>query len=111
MVDQVQEPIVVTSAQGITDAVQAALRYLVVIFGFLSGLSALIGKGDAVAAMTYVQTNLGGTISAIFGLVALGTAAYGVYKTWKRGAQLSTAAAEPNHVVSDQVLTLKKVNR
>lgn len=101
MADQVTEPVVVTTAQGVTDALQATIRYLVVIVGFLSGLAGLIGKGATVDAVTYVQTNLGGVVSAVFGLIGLCTAAYGIYKTWKRGAQLTTVAADPdvpNHV-------------
>jgi hypothetical protein len=74
---------------------------MVVIAGFMSGLAKLIGEKNTVEAVTYVQTNLGGVVAACFGLVALGTAAWGIYKTWKRGAQLSTVAASsevPNHV-------------
>lgn len=106
MSDPTEPPILVTSAQGVTDAVQAALRYVVVIVGFLSGLGALIGRQDAAGAVAYVQTNLGGTVAAIFGLVGLGTALYGIYKTYKRGQQLSNAAANP--AVPDRVLALKK---
>lgn len=100
MVDTpVTTPIEVTSAQGVTDALQATLRYLVVIFGFLSGLGSLIGKRDAAAAVAYVQTELGGVVAAVFGLIAIGTAAWGIYKTYKRGAQLVVAAdAAPNSV-------------
>lgn len=99
MNDTVKEPIVVTSAQGVTDALQAALRYIVVVVGFMSGLVKLVGEQNTVGAVTYVQDNLGGVVAAIFGLVALGTAAYGIYKTWKRGAQLTVAAeAAPNSV-------------
>jgi maltodextrin utilization protein YvdJ len=94
-----QEQIVVSSAQGVTDALQATLRYVVVIVGFLSGLASLLGKQDAAGAVNYVQTNLGGAVSAAFGLVALGTAAWGIYKTFKRGSQLAIAAeAAPNSV-------------
>lgn len=95
----VDKPIVVTTAQGVTDALQALIRYLVVIVGFISGLGALIGRGDAAAATTYVQTNLGGVVAAVFGVVGLVTAAWGVYKTYKRGAQLAvTAAHAPDRV-------------
>jgi hypothetical protein len=93
-VNPTPEPIVVTSAQGVTDALQAVIRYLIVIVGFLSGLGSLLGKHDAASAVAYMQTNLGDTVAAIFGLVALGTAAYGIYKSYKRGSQLSTVAAD-----------------
>ena len=97
----------VSSAQGVTDALLATLRYCVVIVGFLSGLGSLIDRGDAAAAVTYVQTNLGGVVSAVFGLVALGTAAYGIYKTYKRAAQLVTVAADPE--VPNHVATLTEI--
>lgn len=99
MTDTIEEPIVVTTAQGVTDAVQAALRYAVVVAGFISGLGAFLSRQDAVGAVTYVQTNLGGVVAAVFGLIGLGTALYGIYKTWKRGSQLAIAAeAAPNSV-------------
>lgn len=103
MTEEVKTPIVIDSAQGMTDAMQAAIRYLVVIVGFLSGLGALIGQQDATAAVTYVQSNLGGAVAAVFGLVALGTAIYGIYKSWKRGQQLN--AVEPH--APDSVIQVK----
>lgn len=106
----VTEPIEITSAQGVTDALQAALRYLVVIVGFFTSLSAFIGRSDAAGAVTYVQTNLGGVVSAIFGLVALGVAAYGIYKTFKRGAQLVDVEPHaPNSVI--RLTDAKKTSR
>lgn len=104
MVGEVKEPIEISSSQGVTDALQAFLRYLVVIVGFFSALGSLLGKQDAVGAVTYAQTNLGGLVSAVFGLVALGTAAYGIYKSFKRGAQL--VDVEPH--TPNAVLRLKK---
>ena len=99
MTDQVKEPIIVTSSQGVTDALQAALRYFVVVFGFISGLASFLSHQDILGAVTYVQTNLGGVVAAVFGLISLGTAIWGIYKTWKRGAQLAVAAeAAPNNV-------------
>jgi fumarate reductase subunit D len=101
MTDPAPTPIVVTSAQGVTDALQALIRYLVVIVGFFAGLGKLIGQQNAVAATTYVQDNLGGLVAAVFGLIALFTAAWGIYKTFKRGSQVATVAASdavPNRV-------------
>lgn len=108
MVDDptVEKPIVVASQQGTIDGLQAAIRYLIVLFGFFSGLASIIGKGDALAAATFVQDNLGPVVGAVFGLISLATMLYGIYKTFRRGAELSTAASSPR--VSDTVLTLKR---
>lgn len=84
------------SAQGVTDALQAALRYLVTIVGVLSGLGALIGKHDAAAAVAYVQINMGEVVAAVFGLIGLGSAAWGIYKTWKRGVQAAMPGINPD---------------
>ncbi len=85
----------VTSAQGLNDALQAAIRYSIVVVGFISGLSAVLGRDGAAAATSYVQDNLGGVLAALFALGGLAVAAYGVYKTWKRGAQAAMVAASP----------------
>jgi hypothetical protein len=101
MADGTQTPIEVTSAQGVTDALQALIRYLVVIAGFITGLGTVLGTHDAAAAVAYVQTNLGPVVAAVFSLVGLLTAAWGIYKTFKRGSQLATVAASsqvPNSV-------------
>lgn len=96
----------VTSAQGVTDALQAFIRLVLVVVGFFSGLTALIGKHDAAAATAYVQTNLGTLVAAIFGLVGLGSAAWGIYKSFKRGSQVASVAGDSR--VPDSVATIKE---
>lgn len=101
MVDQANTPIEVTSAQGVTDLLQAVISYIVIISSFVSGLGLLIGRHDAAAAVAYVQTNLGPVVAAVFSLVGVATMVWRLYKTFKRGSQLATVAASsevPAHV-------------
>lgn len=100
-VNAVDKPIVVARAQGMIDGLQAAARYAAFLITVVTAILGLFSKGDIVGVMNYIQTNLGEIIAAISGLIALGIAAYGTFKTWKRGAQAATVAASskvPNSV-------------
>jgi hypothetical protein len=107
MVDgPVKQPIVVSSAQGVTDLLQALLSFVVILATFLTGLATLIGKHDFVSLVTFVQTNLGQAVSAAFGIGGIVLFAWRMYKTYKRGAQLSSVAGDDR--VPDRVAQLKK---
>lgn len=105
MVDTTQEPIKVSANAGIIDLLQAAGRYAVVIVGFVTALLTLFKAHDLAGAAVYAQNNLGQAIGAILGLVAAGTAAYGIFKSGKRGSQLATVAADD--AVPDEVAQIK----
>jgi hypothetical protein len=104
MPNQVNEPIEITTAQGVTDAIKATVRYVGVIITFVMGLGGLIGQKNAEGAVTYLNENLGGAVSAAFALGGMCIAAYGIYRTWKRGQQL--VQVEPH--APNSVLRLKK---
>lgn len=105
MVDEVSKPVVVSSSAGLIDSMQAAGRYLTVIVGFVVFLMGSVRTKDMAGAAAYIQANLGQFLSAVAGLIALGTAAYGVFRTWLRGAQIATVAASPK--VPNNVAKLK----
>lgn len=99
------EPIRVSANAGLIDGLQAAGRYLTVIIGFAVFIAGCVRTRDVAGAATYIQANVGQLVSAVLGLVSLGTLAYGILKTGKRGAQVATVAADPR--VPDTVATLK----
>lgn len=101
-----QRQIRVSDYAGAIDALQAAARYVVVLIGFTTALLTLFKARDVVGMAAYVQENIGQTVGAVMGLIAIGTALYGVFKTHKRGAQVATVAADPR--VPDEVATLKQ---
>jgi hypothetical protein len=100
------EPIEVSGNLGAIDALQATGRYLVVIVAAVTALATFVKARDAAGAVSYLQANGGVIVGAVSGLVAIGTAAYGVFKTHKRGAQVATVAADPR--VPEQVATIKE---
>ena len=80
---------------GLVDGIQATARYLVVIVTAVIAVLGLLKTHDIAGLITYIQSNGGTVFAAITGLIGLATAAYGVFKTQKRGGQVATAAAEP----------------
>lgn len=94
------EKTVVSKSAGILDTLYAAFRYLVVIVGAVPLLLKLLGARDLVAIIAYFQSAEGqGLIAALSALIAL---AIGLFKTFKRGSQVVSAAANP--AVKDIVL-------
>lgn len=85
----------VSSNAGLIDGVQAAARYIVVIVSFVTAVLGLFKVHDIAGIIAYIQANGGTTLAAVMSLIGLGTAAYGVFKSGKRGGQVATAAAEP----------------
>lgn len=91
------DPVVVKSNVGVVDGVQAALRYIAVLVGFVTALLALVKARDLAGIAAYVQSNLGSVIGAVSGLISLAIAAYGVVKSFRRGKQLADAGADPRN--------------
>lgn len=88
--------VVVYANAGLIDGIQAAARYTVVIIGFVTAVLGLLKVHDIAGIITLIQSNGGQVLAAISGLIALGTAAYGVFKSHKRGAQVADVAADPD---------------
>lgn len=106
MVDQTQEPVVVPANAGLTDSLQAAARYVAFLITATVAVLGLLKVHDIAGLIGYIQTNGGQITAAVSGLIALGVAAYGVFKTHKRGAQVAAVAADPR--VPDKVATISK---
>jgi hypothetical protein len=91
------QPIVVSEHAGAIDTLTAAGRYIVVIFTVFPALIALLKTKDFAGLIEFLRGNQGAALGAA--AVGLGTLAYGLIKTRKRGAQLVVAAdAAPNSV-------------
>jgi hypothetical protein len=103
--DPAAETIEVSSLQGLIDGLQAAGRYATVILTLGVAAAAFIRVRDFAGFVAYVQANGGQFVGAVSGLIGLGVAAYGVFKSRKRGAQLSNVAADDR--VPDKVARLK----
>lgn len=88
------------TAQGTTDALKAALRYLGVVSSIVVAVIGLLGKGDAAGASEFLQTNMGDLVLAVIGLVGFGVAVYGVIRTAKRGFQAAVPRinADPDKI-------------
>jgi hypothetical protein len=99
------EPVVVSSNQSLIDGLQAAGRYALVLITALIALAGFLRVHDFAGMVGYVQANGGQLVGAVAGLISIGTAAYGVYKTHKRGGQIATVAADPR--VSQKIARLK----
>jgi spore maturation protein SpmA len=85
----------VSQSQGLMDGIQSAVRYAVVLVGFTTAVLGLLKVHDIAGIIALIQSNGGTVLAAISGLIALGTAAYGVLKSQKRGTQVAEAAAVP----------------
>lgn len=95
MADTAQTPVVVPANAGIIDALQAAARYTVVLIGAVTAILGFLNAHDIAGLMAYVQANGGQITASVAGLIAIGTAAYGVLKSHRRGSQIATVAASP----------------
>lgn len=90
-------PIEVRANTGIIDLLTAAGRYLVVIASTIPLLMTVLGTKDIVSIIAFFQGEDGAKLLAA--VIGLGTFAYGLYKTRKRGAQAVVLAdAAPNAV-------------
>lgn len=103
MVDQVSTPVVAKSNQGVVDTMTAVMRLLLVILSTAPAAALFVKKGDLIGLYDYFHTNQGAALlAAVTGLMSL---LYGIYKSYKRGAQIATVAASP--AVPPTVATLK----
>lgn len=103
MTDQASTPIVVNANAGILDTIYAALRYLTVLAASIPILMQLLGTRDVTAIVAYFQDDGGKALIAA--AVGLGTLAWGLFKTHKRGAQVATVGA--SSLVPNTVAKLK----
>lgn len=94
-----EKPIEVPSNLKMVDALQAAVRYVVVILGAFTTILALLKTHDIAALLDYIRSN--DFTAVVAAVISLGTMLYGIFKTGKRGAQLTSVAADsrtPNSV-------------
>ena len=103
MTDTVQKPVVVSSNQGAIDTMTAIGRLIVVILSTAPAAALLLRKHDLIGLYNYFQSQQGvALIGAASGLAAL---LFGIYKSYKRGAQMATVAADSK--VPDTVANIK----
>jgi hypothetical protein len=79
------------------DGLQALGRYAGFLIGVVTTLLAFFKARDLLGAANYVQNNIPDIITALVGIGGLLSAGYGILKTFKRGGQLETAAADPRN--------------
>lgn len=103
--EPVNPKIRVSENAGAIDSIQAAARYASFLVTAVVAILGFLQAKDAVGLMAYIQSSGGQIVAAVSGLAAFGIAAYGVFKTWKRGAQVATVAADPR--VPDKIAALK----
>lgn len=75
---------------GLIDSLQAAARYVVVLITFTTAVLGLLKVHNIAGMITLVQDNGGQVLAAVSGLIAFGTAGYGVFKSHKRGVQVAS---------------------
>lgn len=103
MTDNVQKPVVVSANQGAIDTMTAVGRLILVILSTAPAAALLLRKHDLVGLYNYFQSQQGvALLGAVSGLAAL---IFGIYKSYKRGAQVATVAADPK--VPDTVANIK----
>jgi uncharacterized membrane protein (DUF2068 family) len=78
---------------GTQDALQAAGRYIVVIVTAVIAIFGLLKAHNIAGLFAYVQTHGGELLASISGLISLGVAVYGIFKTHKRGVQATPVIA------------------
>lgn len=93
----------VSESAGVLDTLAALGRYLVVILAAFPVLLALLKTHDIAGILNYVRSSDGSVLIAA--VVGIGTAGWGLAKTFKRGNQVATVAANPK--VPDSVASLK----
>lgn len=99
MPDTTDKPIVVSKNAGILDTLSAAGRYVAVILTSAPILMTLLGSGNFTGLVDFFRGNDGNTLIAA--AIGLGTLAWGLFKTRKRGAQIATVAMDtrvPNSI-------------
>lgn len=95
--------IVVSKNAGVLDTIYAALRYVVVIVGAVPLLLQMLGARNFAGIVAYFQSADGSAlIAAISALVAL---VFGLLKTFRRGSEVASVAANPE--VPNSIATTK----
>lgn len=101
----ITQNIKVSASAGPIDGLQSAGRSLVVVVGFITAALGLLKVHDIAGIINLIETNGGQVLSAVSGLIAFGTMAYGVFKSYKRGTQIATVAGSAD--VPSEVAQLK----
>lgn len=83
-------------AVGLGDALQASIRYITVIIAMTGAILGFLKTKDVAGLLAFIQSSGGEFLAAILGLIGVATAAYGVFKTHKRGVQAATPAVLPD---------------
>lgn len=96
-------PVIVSRTAGFIDALTALGRYIVVIIGAVPLLMQFIGDRNLIGLVEYFQGEAGAAVIAA--VVAAGTLIYGLFKTFRRGDQIASVAANP--AVPDRVAQVK----
>lgn len=93
MVDVVTKPIIVRTQQGLIDTAAAAFRMLAIILSAAPVAVLFVKKHDLIGLYDYLHNDAQGValVGAVTGLVAIG---YGLWKSFKRGTQIATVAAD-----------------
>lgn len=86
-------PVTVSANAATNDPLFAFLRYAVVIIAAFPTLLALLKDHDVAAIHAYFTSDAGRVVVAA--AVGLGTMAYGLWKTYRRGSSLVSAATDP----------------
>ncbi len=95
------DQILVNKNAGIIDTLSAAGRYAVVILTSAPILMTLLSSGNFTGLVDFFRGNDGNTLIAA--AIGLGTLAYGLFKTRKRGNQIARVALDtrvPNAVAT-----------
>ena len=103
MVEEATKPIVVRANQGIFDTATTMLRLLAIVTSTVPAAALVFQKHDLIALYDFFHTQQGtALLGALGGLASL---LFGIYKSYKRGAQVATVAADPQ--VPDSVAMTK----
>ena len=97
------QQIVVSKNAGIWDTLSAAGRMITVIATTAPAAALLLQKHDLIGLYNYFQSQPGVALSSA--AVGLGTLLYGLYKSFKRGKQVASVAANPD--VPSEIATTK----
>lgn len=97
------KPIVISSNAGLIDGIQSAARTLVILATAIPIMLSFLSKHDLVGMIGYLQSVEGAQVIAT--MTGLGTIAYGIYKSHKRGAQVAAVASDVR--VPAEVASLK----
>ena len=86
------KPIVISSNAGLIDGIQSAARTLVILATAIPIMLSFLSKHDLVGMIGYLQSVEGAQVIAT--MTGLGTIAYGIYKSHKRGVQVANVARD-----------------